>query len=425
MGKDRRYCYKLWYTMDETSHKKVMELASEAGHILLENGAEIERVEDTMQRIATHYGASEGSFFVLSNGIISTGRDYADAKYIPIHGASLEKVAAVNQVSRDIATDNLSLTDLRKRLTDIRSIPAKPWWEQVLASGIGAGFFAIVFGGSIIDSAAAAVAGVFLWLFMTFVAAKHLSRLLGNLFGGFISAIICICCYKLGFGDHLGNMVIGAIIPLVPGVPFTNGMRDIANEDYIAGFTRLTDAFMLFLGIAGGVMLAFMIDGYIGTDIIMLKGAEVDALTYGLGYQIVAALIGTAAFAVLFGVPRRYYLHCGLAGMAGWLVYLAIVRWAVFTPAIATFPAAVAVLLTSRGMAVLKRCPATIFLVCGIFPLVPGGGLFWTSYYLVASQWHEAALYGILSLKLTVAIALGILIGGMLPRQTRQKRKNK
>ncbi len=157
----------------------------------------------------------------------------------------------------------------------------------------------------------------------------------------------------------------------------------------------------------------------------MLKGAEVDALTYGLGYQIVAALIGTAAFAVLFGVPRRYYLHCGLAGMAGWLVYLAIVRWAVFTPAIATFPAAVAVLLTSRGMAVLKRCPATIFLVCGIFPLVPGGGLFWTSYYLVASQWHEAALYGILSLKLTVAIALGILIGGMLPRQTRQKRKNK
>ena len=417
--------YEIRDIMSETSHKEVMKLASEAGHILLENGAEIERVEDTMQRIASRYGVDEGSFFVLSNGIISTGKDYADAKYIPIHGASLEKVAAVNQVSRDIANGNLSLNDLRIQLAEIRTMPAKPWWEQVLASGIGAGFFAIIFGGSINDSAAAAVTGIILWLFMAFVASKHLSRLLGNLFGGLISALVCICCYKIGFGEHLGNMVIGAIIPLVPGVPFTNGMRDIANEDYIAGFTRLTDAFMLFLGIAAGVMLAFMIDGYIDTNIIMLRGAQVDALTYGLTYQLISAFVGTAAFAVLFGVPRRYYLHCGLAGLTGWLIYLATLRWAGFTPAFATFLGALAVLLTSRGLAVLKHCPTTVFLICGIFPLVPGGGLFWTSYYLVASHWQEAAFYGILSIKFTVAIALGILIGGMLPQHKRHKKEER
>lgn len=409
--------------MNDVSHKEVMKLASEAGHILLENGAEIGRVEDTMQRISAHYGVSEGRFFVLSNGIISTGEDYADAKYIPLHGTSLEKVVAVNQVSRNIANDDLSLEDLRCRLAEIRHMPAKPWWEQVLASGIGAGFFAIIFGGSIIDSAVASVAGIILWLFMAFIASNHLSRLLGNLFGGLICALVCIYCYKMGFGEHLGNMIIGAIIPLVPGVPFTNGMRDIANEDYIAGFTRLADAFMLFLGIAAGVVVAFMIDGYIYANLLILRGAQVDVQTYGLTYQLLAAFAGTAAFAVLFGVPRRFYLHCGITGLTGWLVYLATLRWAGFTPAAATFLGALAVLLASRGLAVLKHCPTTVFLICGIFPLVPGGGLFWTSYYLVASLWKEAAFYGILSLKLTIAIALGILIGDMLPRNNRKKKR--
>ena len=48
---------------------EVLELASEAGHVLLQNGAEISRVEDTMARIASHFGVESGNFFVLSNGI--------------------------------------------------------------------------------------------------------------------------------------------------------------------------------------------------------------------------------------------------------------------------------------------------------------------------------------------------------------------
>ena len=51
----------------------VMEAAMAAGHILLENGAEIARVEETMQRICQHFGVESENFFVLSNGIFATG----------------------------------------------------------------------------------------------------------------------------------------------------------------------------------------------------------------------------------------------------------------------------------------------------------------------------------------------------------------
>ena len=83
--------------------EEVLKLASDAGRVLLENGAEISRVEETMERIADNYGESGEKFFVLSNGIFTTGKSYANAEFIPIKGARLEKVVAVNELSREIS----------------------------------------------------------------------------------------------------------------------------------------------------------------------------------------------------------------------------------------------------------------------------------------------------------------------------------
>lgn len=396
--------------MNIEDHSAALDLASQAGRILLENGAEIERVEDTMQRIATHYGAADGDFFVISNGIISTGEGYAKASYIPIKGVRLDKVAAVNQASRDVSAGHLTPSQLGQRLEQIRQLPNKAPWEQVLGSALGAGFFAIIFGGSLADCLVAAVAGLVLWICMVFVFLPYCSRILGSICGGLISAAVCIASYKMGFGDHLGNMIIGAIIPLVPGVPFTNGIRDIGNEDYLAGTTRLIDAFMIFLCIAVGVILAFLVDGHLSGGIIPLHGMQVDCRTASWLWQLTAALVGTASFAILFGVPRKHYLGCGITGAVGWAVYLAVQRGVGLSPVESTFCAAMAVMLMARLLAVSYHCPTTIFLVCGIFPLVPGGSLFWTSYYLVSNQLRNALAAGFLSIKLTVAIALGIIV---------------
>ena len=106
--------------------EEVLKLAYDAGRVLLENGAEISRVEETMERIADNYGESGEKFFVLSNGIFTTGKSYANAEFIPIKGARLEKVVAVNQLSREISRDNIPLPEAVSRLEKIKQLPAKP-----------------------------------------------------------------------------------------------------------------------------------------------------------------------------------------------------------------------------------------------------------------------------------------------------------
>lgn len=403
----------------DTQQEKALQLATDAGHILLENGAEINRVEETMQHIASAYGIEGESFYVLSNGIISTGEHFARAEFIPIRGTQLSRVVEVNRLSREMdATAPMPLDELESRLQSIRQSPSKPWWELVAGIALGVSSFSILFGGSFVDAGATFAVGLFLGLFMTFVGSL-LSRIFSNLLGGLVGGLMCILAVRLGLGQHLPNMIIGAIIALVPGVPFTNGMRDLANEHYLAGTTRLLDAFLAFLCIALGVVVSLLADGVFAGGMVQLGAPVADAVTQHWYVQLPAAFIGTMGFAVLFGTPRRYYLTCGLTGMVGWAVY--IMLSSPLSPAGASFFGALSVALTSTLLAVWRKCPTTVFLICGIIPLVPGGGIFWTAYHLVANHLSFAATTGFTALKVTIAIAGGIIIVAALASRIMKK----
>lgn len=393
----------------QDGNSKILNLAYEAGAILLENGAEISRVEDTIQRIAKHYGIEDVNVFVLSNGIMATGDNYARSKFIPIKGSSLDKVVAVNQLSRDVTKGKCDVGQLEHRLREIRAMKPKPVFEQVVASALGSAAFCIIFGGGFYDSLIATIAGFLLWMFMLFVGRHHLSRIMSNVLGGLLSSLFCIVMFKLGFGTHLSNMIIGAVIPLIPGVAFTNGIRDLANEDYIAGVTRLLDALLTFFCIALGVALSFIIDSLIYGQMHILDPLAASSETAFLYVQLPSAFIGTWAFAVLFGVPRKYYIDCGLCGMIGWMLYLVLLRHSTLSPTIVVFFATTLVALTALIQSIIRRCPVTVFLISGIFPLVPGAGIFWTSYNLVSNDLYAAMQTGAVAIKATIAIALGIL----------------
>jgi len=408
--------------------QQALELATEAGHILLENGAEISRVEETMERIASHYNVDSENFFVLSNGIFTTGRNFANVEYIPFKGTQLDKVVAVNQISRDIEKGRYTLDEAREALHRARRMPPKPFWEQVLASALGSAGFCIIFGGSFVDSLVAFVAGLLLYVFVLKATAPYLSKIFSNICGASFVTLFCLLAFRAGFGDNLSNIIIGAVIPLIPGVPFTNGIRDIAGEDYIAGITRLLDATMVFFCIALGVSLVFLIDGRLSGGVIALEGMGVNRLTAAFPIQLAAALVGSAAFAVLFGVPRKYYWHGGVCGMIGWVVYLVMLRYAGSSVVEASGAATIAVALTARELAVWQRCPMTVFLICGIFPLVPGAGIYWTSYYVISGQLHAALTAGFTAIKVVIAIIFGIVfttdvIFRLLKRRRKKNRR--
>ena len=388
---------------------EILAFAAEAGHTLLENGAEISRVEETMKIIASSFGVHKEHFFVLSNGIFTTGSSYANVDFIPIKGARLDKVVAVNQLSRELSAGKYTLEEAKERLEEIRNMPEKPIWERIAGAALGSGSFCAIFGGSLLDCAAAFIAGTAVYLFLV-LACSRMSKALGNICSGAVGTLLCILFYKMGFGVNLGNMIIGTLIPLIPGVAFTNGLRDIANEDYLAGVTRLLDAILVFLSIAIGVCITFLLHSYIAGSMIQLRGTITDPFTAAVPVQMLAALVGTASFAVLFGVPRKFYFAAGVVGMFGWLAYLLVSRYTPLSVVGGTLIASTIVAFLSRLFAVKLKCPGTVFLICGDFPLIPGAGVFWSSYYVVSEQMYASLNAGFTAVKVTIAIVLGIII---------------
>ena len=132
--------------------------------------------------------------------------------------------------------------------------------------------------------------------------------------------------------------------------------------------------------------------------------------------ETLAAALGSVAFSLLFGVPDRYYAQCGLTGGCGWLLYRLLAAFSPLSDAISTFLAAAAVALYSRIAAVRLHCPTTVFLIAGIFPLVPGAGIYWTVYYLVTGEAALAWSSGAAALKAAFAIVLAIAAAFELPR---------
>ena len=131
--------------------------------------------------------------------------------------------------------------------------------------------------------------------------------------------------------------------------------------------------------------------------------------------EVIFAAVGTVAFSVLFFVPRKYYGFCGICGAAGWIIYSVFAKVGASAEE-ATFFATLAVIFLSRLFAVMEMCPATLFLIPGIFPLVPGAGVYWTSYYIVTDDLALASETGFTAIKVAAAIVLGIIFVFEIPQ---------
>ncbi len=244
--------------------EEVIELAFRAGSLLLENGAEISRVEETMERICLHYGVRSENAFVLSNGIFITGddkegNDFVRIRHIPVSGTHLNKIIAINQLSREIEEGKYSVEEAMESLENIQCEQDKNRLVRIIAAGLGSASFCYLFGGGIWDSAVVFAAGMLLYSFQLYFALPHLSKITGNLSGSLAAVIFCGCLYLSGIGQSLSYMAIGAVMPLVPGVAFVNAIREIADGDYISGFVRMLDTLLVFFCIAAGMGLGFLI----------------------------------------------------------------------------------------------------------------------------------------------------------------------
>lgn len=132
--------------------------------------------------------------------------------------------------------------------------------------------------------------------------------------------------------------------------------------------------------------------------------------------QVLMAALATVSFSVLFNVPAREYVFCGITGAIGWLFYL-IAFSIVDSVAFSTFIAALIITITSRLFAVNRRVPVTVFLIAGIFPLVPGAGIYYTISHIFNNQTNLAAAKGIETISIAICIAFGIMLVFLIPQK--------
>lgn len=245
---------------------EIIEVCLLAGRIMLSNGGETYRTEDTMSRIAKAYGMQEAHCYVTPTGIfltIQSGiKDIGKTKFIRIteRSINLNKISSVNDISRKICFNELSIKEAYKSLIEVESAkPLYPIWLQVLAAAVASAFITIMFGGFWVDFLPSVIAGgvgfFIFYIFNRIIKIKFFSEIIAS----FAIGAIAIVFVNNGIGLNLEKIIIGSIMPLVPGLVITNAVRDLMAGDLVSGLARgseaLITAIALGAGIAGAISL--------------------------------------------------------------------------------------------------------------------------------------------------------------------------
>lgn len=132
--------------------------------------------------------------------------------------------------------------------------------------------------------------------------------------------------------------------------------------------------------------------------------------------SFLTAMVATLSFSILYSTPRRHLFACAITGAVGWIIYsvLTALDFQVMT---ATFCAAFVLAFLSRIFAVAMQAPITIYLIPGIFPIVPGAGIYYTAYYFFLNNFGRSASYGQETAKMALAIAFGIIFAMSIPQK--------
>ncbi|MEG0380147.1 MAG: threonine/serine exporter family protein [Kurthia sp.] len=244
------------------AHNKEEELAIDcfllAGRLLVQSGAETYRAEDTMMRMAQSQGYVDAQSFVTPTGIIfSAGHERPTRiAQIPSRTTDLEKISLVNNVSRGLTSKQLTVEKAYEELVRIeRTNFFFPVWVQILASAIASACFLILFKGIYADMPAAFVAGGI--GFIVFYAIHSLTRVkfFAEFTGALFVGIIAFFSVECGLGAELDKIIIGSVMPLVPGVPIANAVRDLMAGHFVSGVAKGVEAFLTATAIGAGVAL--------------------------------------------------------------------------------------------------------------------------------------------------------------------------
>ena len=387
----------------------LVDMAAELGYELAMSGAETFRVEDTIHRVLATYGI-ESEIFAITNCLTvsietASGKPLTRMRRIGYHGNDMERVERYNALSRKICAEKPDPETALQWLRDTKKLCRKYSLPMVLVGDILGSFgFALFFGGTLLDGFWAGICGIVLGLVDHMMSKLKANPFFSTIASAVAMALAAYIIAGLGLTDNVDTTIIGALMILVPGLLFTNAMRDVIYGDTNSGINRLVQVVLIAVAIALGTAAAWR-----ATEFIYGHPGGAPTVVYPWLIQILVSFIGCIGFAIYFNIHSWGVLICSLGGALTWAAYLVAAELGC-TVVGANFWAAVVAAAYSEIMARLRKYPALSYLVVSAFPLLPGAGIYYTMSYILQNNTDAAWAKGTETAAIAGVMAVGILL---------------
>ena len=390
-----------------------LEIILKAGKILLSSGAEISRTEDTMNYIARAMNFKDLEAYVSNRGIFATAKKDDNTEITRIYNVpevdiNLSKIESVNALSRRITQKSITIEEVINELEKIDTMPDYLIFWRLVAYTIGASGFSYAIGSSITDSIIAGIIGLILGVYMCTIKRILNSDVLITILGSILIALFGNLFIHFNIGSNLSVILLGAMIDIVPGVPFVNAIREYSQNNYNTGITLMMGALLTCISMAVGVAVVQSL--LFNTQIIPLYTSNLDSNSFtSMFMRSIMAGIGTTAFAILFRVRKQHILDTSILGFISWFLFLTLSELQ-FNVMLSIFISGFIIAIASRILAVKRKCPAIVFLMTSLFPLLPGLSFYRSIYYMLMGQETIAISFAKESFLIAFTIAISIAI---------------
>ena len=401
----------------------LLDLVTDLGYNLAMSGAETFRVEESINRILASYGIESEVFAITNCMTISIktadGKAVTRMKRIGFHGNDLDAVERYSNLSRRICSlkpDPETALQWLKETHRSRIKYKLPLY--LLGNVLGAAGFAVFFGGTLMDALCAALCGLLVGLSDHFFGKFGTNQFFKTIVCAFIMTVGGNITGVLGLAHNTDTVIIGTLMILVPGLLFTNAMRDIIFGDTNSGINRIVQVLLIAAAIALGTGVAWNLSNTLGE---MLVNSPTQ--TYHWVIQCVAAFIGCIGFSFIFNIHGPGILLCALGGATSWAVYCLSAHYGC-SNTMCYFLSALTAATYAETMARIRKYPAISYLVISIFPLIPGSGIYYTTNCLVMGDMSGFTQMGKQTIAIAGVIAVGILMVSTLVRLWNEWKKH-
>ena len=246
--------------------KEALICAMDIGEQMLVCGAEIHRVEDSIERMCYALGAKRIDVFIITSSMVVTvhdenGNAYTQTRRVHTSGTDIEKLHRLNELSREICRKSLSVEQIRTKFDTVMRTKCYPFWAECIAYAVIAGAFTLFFGGNWIEAIVSLIVGGVVRFVVLLADKSAMNKIFAKFLCCFVATALAFIAVRINVIQSVDMIIIGNIMTLIPGIGLTNALRDLFTGDSISGLLRSIEAVLIALAISAGYFLCAFIAG--------------------------------------------------------------------------------------------------------------------------------------------------------------------